>query len=138
MATRRIERLNEQLRRELADLLNTRVRDPRVLGVTVTAVRTSSDLTFAHVLVRIAGDASQRAEALAGLEAASPYLRRSLGGTLRIRRVPELGFKVDEALERVARIDELLDQVRPEAGWVAEDEEDDEDEEDATPGDDEP
>jgi ribosome-binding factor A len=123
MARRRIERLNEQLKRELAAMLRTRVRDPRVGVVTVTGVRTAPDLTLARVAVRLGGDAAAREEALAGLEAAAPFLRRALGEELHIRRVPELEFREDHGLERAARIEELLDEVRPPGGW---DEEDDE------------
>jgi ribosome-binding factor A len=118
MANRRIERLNEQLKRELAEMLRTRVRDPRVTAVTVTGVRTAPDLTLARVAVHIAGDPASRREALEGLEASTPYLRRSLGQELHIRRVPELVFQEDRSLARAARIEELLDEVRPEGGWV--------------------
>lgn len=120
MANRRIERLNEQMRRELAELLRTRVRDPRVAGVTVTGVRTAPDLTLARVAVQIGGSADERAEAMVGLETAAPFLRHSLGQDLHIRRVPELVFQEDRSLARAARIEELLDEVRPDGGWVDE------------------
>lgn len=120
MASRRIERLNEQLKRELAELLRHRVRDPRVGVVTVTGVRTAPDLTFARVAVRVLGDDETTAEAMEGLEAATPFLRRALGQDLRIRRVPELAFELDRTLERAARIEEILDDVRPDGGWTDE------------------
>lgn len=126
MANRRIERLNEQLRRELAELLRTRVRDPRLTGVTVTGVRTAPDLTLARVAVQIGGTDDERAAALEGLEASAPFLRRSIGQELHIRRVPELAFQEDRSLERAQRIEELLDEVRPEGGWSDDDEGDDE------------
>jgi ribosome-binding factor A len=56
---------------------------------------------------------------------ATPFLRRSLGRELRIRRVPELDFVEDLSLERAARIEEILDDVRPEGGWVDDDAGDD-------------
>lgn len=114
---RRIERLNEQLKRELAVLLRTGVRDPRVTGVTVTAVRTTPDLNLARVLVRLTGSDDEKQAVLEGLDRAAPFLRRSLGQDLRIRRVPELQFQEDVAQERAARIEELLSEVRPEGGW---------------------
>jgi ribosome-binding factor A len=117
MASRRVQRLNEQLKRELAVRLRTELRDPRIQGVTVTAVRTAPDLTHARVLVRVLGDDAARGEALQGLDAAAPYLRKALGQALHIRRVPELSFEIDASLERAARIEELLDEVRPEGGW---------------------
>lgn len=118
MASRRIERLNEQLRREISVRLRTELRDPRLEPVTVTAVRTAPDLTFARVLIRIAGDEAVRSEALAGLEAAAPRLRRDLGKSLHVRRIPELDFRIDSSMEHAARIEQLLEQVRPADGWV--------------------
>ena len=114
---RRIERLNEQLKRELAVLVRTGIRDPRIAPVTVTAVRTTSDLNLARVLVRLLGTEEEKRDALAGLDRAAPFLRRSLGRELRIRRVPELEFLEDQSLERAARIEELLSEVRPDGGW---------------------
>lgn len=114
---RRIERLNEQLKREIAVLIQQGVRDPRVAGVTVTAVRATADLDRARVLVRLIGTPDERAEALEGLHQAAPWLRRELGRDLHIRRVPELAFREDVADERAARIEELLAEVRPEGGW---------------------
>lgn len=114
---RRIERLNEQLKRELAALIHHGLRDPRVAGVTVTAVRATADLDRARVLVRLTGSDDERNAALDGLQNAAPWLRRELGRDLHIRRVPELMFREDLAQERVARIEELLAEVRPEGGW---------------------
>lgn len=115
--SRRQERLNEQFRREIAVRLQREVHDPRVAGVTVTGVRVTPDLAQARVLVRISGSDSERAEALAGLAAAGPFLRRSLGADLHIRRSPELQFEVDHHLEQAMRIETLLEDVRPDGGW---------------------
>lgn len=135
MASRRIQRLNEQLKRELAVRLRRELRDPRVQGVTVTGVRAAPDLTYARVLIRVLGDEGARTSALEGLEAAAPYLRKALGQALHVRRVPELAFEIDASLEHAARIEELLDEVRPEGGW---DDADEDGEEPAGPGSGEP
>src|SRR6056297_2178540 len=119
--SRRQERLNEQFRREIAMRLRRRVQDPRVTSVTVTTVRVSPDLAQARVLVRIPGDEAERAEAMKGLEAVGPYLRKSLGADLHIRRAPELHFEEDHHLEQALRIEALLDEVRPDGGWEDED-----------------
>ena len=113
MATRRIQRLNEQLKREIAEILRSQVHDPRVLGVTVTGVEASRDLTSARVWVLLSEDREKRKTTLAGLNAASPFIRRQLGSGLRIRRVPELDFREDPTLERAFRIEEILREVRP-------------------------
>ncbi len=110
---RRLPRLNEQLRREISRILRTEVRDPRVGAPTVTGVDITSDLSFARVHVRLAGSEEERARALQGLEAAAPFMRRLLGGELRIRRVPELRFLEDRTLETATRIEEILRAVLP-------------------------
>lgn len=113
MARRRLERLNEQLRRELTDILRREVKDPRVGLVTVMGVRAAPDLTFARVLVEIAPSADEE-ETLAGLAAAAPFVRHELGQRLRIRRVPELRFEPDHTLDYARHIEQLLGDVLPE------------------------
>ena len=108
MPSRRNERLNEQLRREIAELLRLRVRDPRVQGVSVTGVEVTPDLWVARVYVTLPGDEPGRADAMAGLEAATPFMRGRLGKELHIRRVPELRFVEDRTLTAASRIEELL------------------------------
>lgn len=111
MSSRRLRRLNEQLRRELSELLRTRVRDPRVGSVTVTGVRVAADLGSARVYVQLTGDEHERSSTLEGLEAAAPFLRGTLGKQLRVRRIPELRFEEDRSLERAQRIDAILDEI---------------------------
>jgi len=111
MASKRIARLNEQLKRELSELIRTQVRDPRVGVVTVTAVEMASDLGSARVFVRILGDPSEFKETLAGLDAAAPFLRGLLGRSLHVRRIPELRFREDRSMEHARRIEQLLSDV---------------------------
>ena len=109
----RVERLNEQFRREVAEILRTRVRDPRLLGVAVTGARVTSDLYSAKILVQLSTDTVERGEQLKGLDAATPYIRGVLGRSLSLRRVPEISFRADETLGKARRIEELLREVRP-------------------------
>jgi len=113
MHRRRIERLNEQIKRELMDLLRRELSDPRVANVTLTAVESTPDLYHARIYVTTLGGAEERESALAGLLAARSLLRGQLGRRLHIRRVPELEFVWDEVLEQARRIESLLAQVRP-------------------------
>ena len=115
MANRRVERLNEQLRREISDILRRDVRDPRVGVPTVTRVEVTPDLWMARVFVRVVGSDLERQEALTGLAAAAPFVRKALGG-LRMRRVPEIRFAADNTLEHALRIEELLRDVMPGEG----------------------
>jgi ribosome-binding factor A len=113
MANRRSERLNEQLRREISDILRHDVRDPRVGIPTVTRVEVTPDLWMARVFVRVGGADAERASALEGLEAASAFIRRDLSARIKVRRVPELRFELDKTLEHASRIEELLREVSP-------------------------
>ena len=119
MPSRRIARLNEQLKREISGLVRTHLRDPRVGVVSVTGVEVAGDLGSARVFVRTLGEAEERSASLQALQAAAPFLRRELGQLLHIRRIPELRFQVDRSLEQVERINRLLAEVIPAAGAEA-------------------
>lgn len=112
MASRRIERLNEQIKREITEILRYEVKDPRIGAVTVMDVRTTPDLSLARVYVTLMGGDEERAQMLEGLRAAAPFIRTELGSRLRIRRVPELRFELDRSLEHAQRIEELLREIR--------------------------
>ena len=105
---RRLERLNEQFRREITAILRRAVRDPRVGDVGVNSVEVTSDLWLARVYVRVGGGDQERAEALQGLAAAANFIRRELAGVLHIRRIPELRFLEDKTLAQATRIEEIL------------------------------
>lgn len=109
--SRRLERLNEQVRREVSDILRSDVKDPRVGLVTVTEAQVSSDLSYAKLYVRPLG--GEEEDLLTGLRAATPYIRRELGKRLSIRHIPELRFEPDRALEHALHIEKLLSEVLP-------------------------
>ena len=111
MVTKRLARLNEQLKREVSELVLRKVRDPRVGLVTVTSVEVAGDLGSARVYVRTQDPNDELHESLAGLEAAAPFLRRELGRSLHLRRVPELRFQQDHSLDQARRIEEILSDV---------------------------
>lgn len=111
--SKRLARLNEQLKRELSELIRTEVRDPRVGIVTITGVDTARDLGSARIFVRSVNDEAIP-QMLEGLEAAAPFLRSKLGQLLHIRKVPELRFQEDRSLEGARRIERVLAEVLPE------------------------
>lgn len=113
MASRRIERLNEQLKREITTILRNEVKDPRVGWATVTAARVTPDLSLARIFVSILGEEAEKEEALAGLRAAASFIRTELGRSLRLRRVPELRFEIDRSLDYAMRIERLLHEALP-------------------------
>src|SRR5215472_14954401 len=115
MQGRRIDRIEEQLRIELSEIIEREIHDPRVDLTTVTAVKVSADLRHGHVYVTVLGDDAQRKKALEGLRSAASFVRRSLSKRLHhMRRIPELSFDYDESVEKGIRIEELLDQIKHE------------------------
>ncbi|MGD2045022.1 MAG: 30S ribosome-binding factor RbfA [Gemmatimonadota bacterium] len=110
---KRTARLNEQLRRELSELIQREVRDPRVGHVTITGVDVARDLGSARIFVRTTGTPEERESTLEGLDAAAPFLRTTLGKMLRVRRVPELRFRLDRSFEHAQRIERVLAEVIP-------------------------
>src|SRR4051812_32007731 len=99
MAKKRTPRLNEQLRREIIDIVRNHARDPRIGMVSVTDVAVAADLGSARVYVTVLGDDDEKAETVKGLKAAAPFIRTELGRRLTIRQIPELRFELDQTLE---------------------------------------
>jgi ribosome-binding factor A len=112
MASNRIGRINEEIQRELAAQLRG-LKDPRVSGVgmvSITRVNTTPDLRYAQVFVSVL-DKEQEKDVLKGLKSAAGFLRRELGGALRLRYTPELQFVADDSIAHGAHILELLRSV---------------------------
>ena len=125
MATNRLNRINEDIQRELSVLI-PRVKDPRVQQgmVTVTGVETTPDLRYAKVYLSILGEVNEK-ELRRGLRSAGPWLRRERGSSLTLRYTPELIFERDRSIEQGARLSKLIDDVM--AGETrSEDEQEDE------------
>jgi len=109
---RRIERLNKVIKQEISRLLEREVNDPRLSNlISVTQVSLSPDLKYAKIFVSILGDETSKIETLAGLNAASGFLRKELAAHLRLRYAPQLSFYYDDSIERGARLLKLIGQV---------------------------
>jgi ribosome-binding factor A len=114
MASQRPTRVGEQIREDLTELISRAVHDPGVGFVTITRVEVTADLQQARAYYTTLGDEKARAETTRALQRASPFLRRQLGGRLRLRRVPELQFFYDESIERHDRIERILQDIAAE------------------------
>ena len=105
----RPDRVGEQIRDELSALLSRgAVHDPGIGFITLTHVKVSPDLQVARVFYTSLGDEKARKETAKALVRATPFLRRQIGGALNLRRVPELEFRFDEAIEHQDRIEQIL------------------------------
>jgi len=117
MHGRRIDRIEEQLRIELSEIIEREIQDPRIGLVTVTRIKVSPDLRHARVFVTVLGAEDQRKKTIEGLRSAASYTRRSLSKRLHhLKRIPELTFDYDDSVEKGIRIEELLDQIKSEEG----------------------
>ena len=118
----RPEKVAHLMRREVAEILQTRLRDPRVSAmVSVTDVEVTHDLSCARVFVSIMGSPPEREVTMQALVHAAGFVRHELSPRLGLREVPEIRFVHDESLERGARVEELLKRLHE--GRPVEDEE---------------
>ncbi|HEY5762009.1 MAG TPA: 30S ribosome-binding factor RbfA [Rhodocyclaceae bacterium] len=107
----RAERVAEQIRRDLAELLSREVKDPRISMVSITAVELSPDYSHAKIFFTALQPAERRAEIIAGLQAAAGFLRREIGRRIRIHTTPQLHFHYDESIARGADLSQLIDKA---------------------------
>ena len=111
MASNRISRINEEIQRELAELLRE-LKDPRVhkTMLSITHVETTPDLRYAKVYVSLL-DKEYTKETMAGLKSSAGYLRRELGRTLQLRYTPELQWQADDSIVQGAHILDILSKL---------------------------
>jgi ribosome-binding factor A len=105
---RRSARLSEEIREEVAELIASKLKDPRIGFVTVTRVEMTSDQELAKIYVGVLGDEKQRKETLVGLKQAAGFVRRSLAQNLKLRRTPNVVFHYDKGLDATDRVAQLL------------------------------
>jgi ribosome-binding factor A len=117
----RPERVAQRMRRDIAEILEHELRDPRIGSlVSVTDVEVTRDLSFARVFVSVLAKEKERDSVLEGLRHAAGFVRHELGPRLGLREVPELRFELDTSLDRGARVDAILKRI--ESGEPIEDE----------------
>ena len=114
----RTRRVEEQLRRELAELIRTHIKEPDLAMLSLAEIRVSSDLSHARIYVTFLEDDPEIIQrSLDILEHASGKLRGLLGKRMRIRMVPQLEFKLDDLIQRGTTLSNLIEKA------VAEDQE---------------
>jgi ribosome-binding factor A len=104
----RVERIAEQIREELSQILATEVSDPGVGLVTITRVKVTADLSLARAYWTVLGEAKERTDTAKALNRAVPYLRHLLSQRLTLRRAPELKFQYDESVAAHDRIERII------------------------------
>jgi ribosome-binding factor A len=110
---RRADRVAEAIREEIATFLAEEAKDPRITRlVTVTGVEVTRDLRHAKVFVSVMGTDAERAQTFEGLASVALHLRSRVGRALRLRLAPEITFLPDQSIERAARIESFLAQIK--------------------------
>ncbi|KAA9025835.1 30S ribosome-binding factor RbfA [Niallia endozanthoxylica] len=110
----RANRIGEQMKKELGEIIGRKIKDPRIGFVTVTDVHVTGDLQQATVYISVLGDAKQRENTLIGLAKAKGFIRSEIGQRIRLRKTPEILFEFDESIDYGHRIDTLLHQIHNE------------------------
>ncbi|MCT2534567.1 30S ribosome-binding factor RbfA [Aquibacillus koreensis] len=108
MSDLRANRVGEQMKKELGDIISRKIKDPRVGFVTVTDVEVTGDLQQAKVYISVLGEEKQKQDTLIGLAKAKGFMRSEIGKRIRLRKTPELLFEFDEAIEKGNRIEHIL------------------------------
>lgn len=107
----RKDRVAEQIRRELAELIRTELKDPRVGMISLTDVEVTADYAHAKVFFSTLAGGDNLPAVMTGLQKASGFLRRELGKRISIHMTPQLHFVFDQSLERGADLSKLIDEA---------------------------
>jgi ribosome-binding factor A len=107
-----MRRVNAAVREVLSEAVGE-LKDPRIGFVTITGVKTSSDLQQAVVFVSVLGSERKREQTIEGLQAAHGILQGRIARELRMKRTPQLTFEYDPSVERGVRMTQLIDELAP-------------------------
>ncbi len=108
----RTDRISEEIKRELSDLIRHQIKDPRLPEfVSITLVRVTKDLRYAKVYVSVLGDEDKKKGALAALTHAAGFIRHEIGQRINLRYTPEFNFKLDDSIEQGMYLSKLIDET---------------------------
>lgn len=113
----RMIRINDEILREVANIIRLEIKDPRVATITtVVKVDTTNDLKHCKIYVSILGEKEQKEEVMEGLRNAAGFIRKQLAQRINLRSTPEIKFILDESLEYSIKINKLLNEVNKPEG----------------------
>lgn len=110
--TMRSNRVAEQMKKELSEIISRKLKDPRIGFVTVTDVDVTGDLQQATVYISVLGDETVKENTLLGLSKSKGFIRSEIGQRIRLRKTPELSFEFDTSVAYGNRIDSLLRDIK--------------------------
>ena len=113
--SKRVNRVAEQMKKELGDIISQKVKDPRIGFVTVTDVEVTGDLQNATIFISVLGSEKEKKDTLLGLNKAKGFIRAEIGSRIKLRVTPEIEFKFDDSIAYGNHIQTLLTQVNNES-----------------------
>lgn len=117
MAKHRINRISEEVKRIVSDIIRNELNDPRVSKFTsVVSAEVTADLRYAKVYISVLGTDDEKQSTLKGLNSAAGFIRRELGKNIELRYSPEVIFELDRSIEHGVHIAQLLSEVRKKDG----------------------
>ncbi|WP_047154635.1 30S ribosome-binding factor RbfA [Aneurinibacillus tyrosinisolvens] len=116
MGNVRTNRVGEQIKKELSQIIQREIKDPRIGFVTITDVEVSGDLSQAKVFISVLGNEDQRNDTLKALDKAKGFMRTEIGRRVRLRHTPDFVFKIDESVAYGSRIETLLTEINKTKG----------------------
>jgi ribosome-binding factor A len=113
MVKYRSGRINEEIKKEISDIIRNEIRDPRLTAmVSVTRVDVTKDLRFAKVFVSIFGNEDEKKNSFNALKSSAGFLRREVGHRVNLRYTPELTIELDNTIEHGMHINALLETIK--------------------------
>ncbi|KGX88402.1 30S ribosome-binding factor RbfA [Pontibacillus litoralis] len=112
MSDMRANRVGEQMKKELGDIISRKIKDPRIGFVTVTEVKVTGDLQQAKAYISVLGSEKEKQDTLIGLAKAKGFIRSEIGRRIRLRKTPEITFEFDEAIEYGNHIESLIRDIK--------------------------
>lgn len=112
MNNKRINRISEEVKKVVSQLLYNGLKDPRIKEMTsITKVEVTRDLSYAKIYVSVLGDESEKKETIEGLNSAKGYIRKEIGSNIDLRHSPEPVFYLDQSIEQGIYMSKLIDSV---------------------------
>ena len=111
MASKRVDRVSNLLKKEVAQMLTKEVKDPRIGMVTITGAKVSRDLRHAHIYYSVVGSEKEIRDSAIGLKQATNFIQRQLGRRIRLRYTPIIDFQFDHSLEYGGHIEKILQSI---------------------------
>jgi len=112
MNEKRINRISEEVKKVVSELIQNEIKDPRINGMpSVNKVSVTKDLRFAKIYISVLGSEEDKESTIEGLQSAKGFVRKEIGSRINLRHVPEPIFMLDESIEQALYMSKLIEEV---------------------------